>query len=223
MYGPQARIPTAPEDGARAVAIPRATDGPTGPGDGESPQPAPGRRPATGRGAGPGSGFRSPDHCRSRSHRRNLSFRGMSLLVGRCLPGPGGERRGELQPPISKGQPPHAALTQSDCERCGKSQRKHLRTCVSAFGSAPGAQSSHRGHCPPTVSPDMANPAPGSSLRRTGSRCQPEVQASAHGKNDPATPKTRLSDRSTQCSTPQFGTGAVIFDPAEPGRASDFS
>src|SRR5262252_8152697 len=93
--------------------------------------------------------------------------------------------------------------------------KKHLRNCVSAFGPAPRTQSSHRGHCPSNVSPDLANSLPEGPLRRTWSRCQPKIEAGAHVKNDPATPKARLSDRTTQYSTRQFSTGAVIFDPAE--------
>ena len=57
----------------------------------------------------------------------NLSLREMSLLVGRCLPGRQRERWGELQPPFSEGQPPHAALTQSGCQRRSQDQRKYLR------------------------------------------------------------------------------------------------
>ena len=79
----------------------------------------------------------------------------LSSWVGAC-PGDERERRGELQPPLSAGQPPHAALTQSGCERCSQGQRKYLRNRVSPLGPAPGTQSSHRGHCPSTVSPDLA-------------------------------------------------------------------
>jgi transposase len=68
------RVPKAPEDGAGAVAIPRAADRPTGPGDGQSAQSAPGCSQAAGGGAGSGSGFRPTDHCRSRSHRCDISF-----------------------------------------------------------------------------------------------------------------------------------------------------
>ena len=44
-----------------------------------------------------------------------LSLREMSVLVGRCSPGRGRERRRKLQPSLSQGQPPDAALTQSSC------------------------------------------------------------------------------------------------------------
>ncbi|MGB7436619.1 MAG: transposase [Candidatus Acidiferrum sp.] len=44
----------------------------------------------------------------------------------------------KLQPPLSKGQPPHATLTQSSCERSSQEQRKQLRDRVSPLGPAPG-------------------------------------------------------------------------------------
>src|SRR5467141_2880693 len=157
------------------------------------------------------AGIFDPDHCRSRPYRSDLSLREMSLLVGGCLPGRRRECRGELQPPLPAGQPPHAALTQSGCERCSQDQRKHLRNRVSPLGPAPGTQSSHRGHSPSTVSTDLAHPAPGSSLRRTGPRRHQAVKAKAHGENDPATPKPRLSDRNTEFST-QPSTSALIFE-----------
>src|SRR5437588_1261890 len=63
VHRPPARLPAAPEHGARAVAIPRAADRPTGPGNGQSAPSAPGCRPAAGGGAGTRSGFRATDHC----------------------------------------------------------------------------------------------------------------------------------------------------------------
>ena len=185
----------------------------TGPGDGQSAQPAPGCGRAAGGSARSRSGFSAADHCRSRSHRSDLSLREMPLLVGWCLPRRRRERRRELQPPLSEGQPPHAAHSQSGCQRRSQGQRKHLRDCVSPLGPAPGTQSSHRGHCPSTVSTDLADPAPGSPLRRTGPSRHQTIEAKAHCKNDPATPKPRLSDRTTESST-QPSTSAVIFDPA---------
>jgi len=44
-----------------------------------------------------------------------LSFPEVSFLLGGCLPWRRRECRRELQPPIPKGQPSHAALTQSGC------------------------------------------------------------------------------------------------------------
>jgi hypothetical protein len=118
----------------------------------------------------PGLGVDSApaDHRRSRPQGRDLSLWEMSLLLGGGLPGRRRERRRELQPPVSEGQPPHAALTQSGGQRRSQDQRKHLRDRVSPLGPTPGTQSSHRGHCPSTVSPDLVDPTPGSPLRRTG-------------------------------------------------------
>ncbi len=72
----------------------------------------------------------------------------------------------QLQPQVTKRQPPHAALNQSGCQRRRKGQRKHLRSCLSPFGPAPRTQSSHRSHCPSTVSPHLVDPASGTALRR---------------------------------------------------------
>src|ERR1700752_4664164 len=49
-----------------------------------------------------------------------------SLLVGGCLPGRRRERRCELQPPLSQGQPSHATPTQPDGQCRSQNQRKHL-------------------------------------------------------------------------------------------------
>src|ERR1700692_2814231 len=139
----------------------------------------------------------------------------MPLLGVGCLPRRRRKCRGQLQSPISKGQPPHATLTQSSCERRSQDQRKHLRNRVSPLGPAPGTQSSHRGHRPSTVSTDLADPAPGSPLRRTGPSGHETIEATPHLEDASATPKTRLSDRSTASST-QPSTNAVIFDPGVP-------
>jgi hypothetical protein len=69
------------------IAIDRRADRPTGPGDGQSAQPAPGCRRAVGGSARSRSGLSAADHCRSRPNRSDLSLREMPLLVGRCLPG----------------------------------------------------------------------------------------------------------------------------------------
>jgi hypothetical protein len=89
----------------------------------------------------------------------NISLREMSLLVGRCLPGRRRERGRQPQTPLSKGQPPHATLTQSSCECGSPDQRKPIRDRVSPLGPAPATQSSHRSHCTSTVSTDLADPA----------------------------------------------------------------
>ncbi len=85
-----------------------------------------------------GSGLSAADHCRSRSHRSDVSLREMSLLVGWCLPGRRRKRRRELQPSVPEGQPPHAAHSQPDGQRRSPDQRKHLRGCVSSLGPAVG-------------------------------------------------------------------------------------
>src|SRR5882724_9488425 len=137
----------------------------------------------------------------------------MSLLVGRCLPWRRRERRRQLQPPLSKGQPSHATLTQSSCECRSQDQRKYLRDRVSTLGPAIGTQSSHRSHCPSTVSTDLADPAPRSPLRGTRPGSHQTVEATAHLEDDPATPNPRLSHRTTESST-KPSASAVIFDPA---------
>jgi hypothetical protein len=63
-----------------------------------------------------------------------------------------------------------------------------------------------------TVSTDLAHPAPGSSLRRTGPSGHQRIEAKAHLEDDPATPKAWLPDRIAESST-QPSTSAVIFDP----------
>src|SRR5438105_3658257 len=60
------------------------------------------------------------------------------VVVGGDMPGRRGERRSELQPPLAEGQPPHAADSQSSCQRRGKDQRQHLRDRVSSPGAAHG-------------------------------------------------------------------------------------
>ena len=158
------------------------------------------------------AGIFDPDHCRSRPYRSDLSLREMSLLVGRCWPGRRRERRRKLQPPLSEGQPSHAALTQSSCERRSQDQRKHLRDRVSPLGPPPGTQSSHWGHRPSTVSANLVDPARRSPLRRTGPSGHQTIEATRHLEDASATPKPRLSDRTTQSLT-HPSTNAVIFDP----------
>jgi hypothetical protein len=69
------------------------------------------------------SEHQTADHCRSRPYRSDLSLREMSLVVGACLPGRRRERRRKLQPPLSEGQPSHAAASQSSCERLVRFER----------------------------------------------------------------------------------------------------
>ena len=78
------------------------------------------------------------DHCRSWSHRGDLSVGGTAFFMGGRLPRRRTERRRELQPPISEGQPPPAAHSQPNGQRCNEDERKHLRHCVSPLGHAPG-------------------------------------------------------------------------------------
>src|SRR5215470_15693028 len=136
----------------------------------------------------------------------------MSLLLDWCMPRRRRERRRELQPPLSEGQPPHAARSQPGGQRCREGQRNHLRNCVSPHSTAPRAPTNHRGDCPPTVSLNLVDPAPGSPLRRTRPSSHQTIEAKAHCQNDSATPKPRLSDRTTESSPEPYGR-AVIFDP----------
>ena len=133
----------------------------------------------------------------------------MPLLVGRCLPGRRRERRRKLQPPLSKGQPSHAALTQSGCQRRSQNQRKHLRDRVSPLGPAPGTQSSHRGDCPSTVPTDLADPAPGSPLRGTGPGLHQTVK------------QKRTKRMIRQLRSSAIGSNRQILNPAKHKR-SDF-
>ncbi len=73
-------------------------------------------------------------------------------------------------------------------------------------------QTNYRGGCPSTLSADLVDPASGSPLRRTRPSGHQTIETKAHCKNDPATPRPRLSDRTTECST-QPSTNAVIFEP----------
>jgi len=77
---------------------------------------------------------------------------------------------------------------------------------------APGTQSSHWTIAQSTVSADLVDPAPGSSLRRTGPSGHQTIEATPHFEDASATPKPRLSDRTTESST-QPSTSAVIFRP----------
>jgi hypothetical protein len=126
-------------------------------------------------------------------HALNLGCR-----TDRGLPGRRRDHRRKLQPPLSKGQPSHATLTQSSCECRSQDQRKHSsRSCI-ATRSRAWDTIKHRGHCPSTVSTDLADPAPGSPLRRTWPSGHQTIEATPYLEDDPATLKLRLSDRATK-------------------------
>src|SRR5207302_8291144 len=69
------------------------------------------------------------------------------------------------------------------------------------------------------VSADLADPASRSPLRRTRPGRHQTIKATAYVEDDSATPKSRLSDRTTEsCTKPS--TRAVIFDPASHENAA---
>src|SRR3982074_2721293 len=113
VHGAQPGLPPAGEDGARGVAIDRAADRATGPGDRESAPPASGCSRTAGRSPRSRGGFSATDHCRSGCQGSDLRFRQESLLLGGGMPGRGRERGRELQPTLAEGQPPHAPHSQS--------------------------------------------------------------------------------------------------------------
>jgi hypothetical protein len=114
----------------------------------------------------------------------------------------------------------HIKLSSLVTDLLGVSARRMLKALAGgetspealAAGTASWARTNHRGHCSSTVSPNLADPAPGSSIRRTGPSGHQTIEAKAHGQNAPAAPQPRLSDRTTQPST-QPSTSAVIFEP----------
>src|SRR3989442_11690474 len=63
------------------------------------------------------------------------------------------------------------------------------------------------------MSTNLADPAPGSSLRRTRAGRYQTIEAKARCENDPTAPKPRLPDRAAGSATTQSSTGEVIFDP----------
>jgi len=65
-------------------------------------------------------------HRRSGCHSSDFSFGQESLLVGGGMPRRRRERGSEQEPPLSQGQPPHAAHSQSSCQCGGQTQGKHL-------------------------------------------------------------------------------------------------
>jgi transposase len=63
------------------------------------------------------------------------SAKNLVSWVGAC-PGEG-ERGGEPQQALAQRQPPDAPHSESSCECCRQTQRKHLRNPLSSFGTAP--------------------------------------------------------------------------------------
>src|SRR6266513_3151810 len=84
---------------------------------------------------------------------------------------------------------------------------RQMQTCYNWYMIVKGKSPDAGRAAVPT---DLVDPAPGSSLRRTGPGGHQPIQAKAHCENDPATPKPGLSDRSAESST-QPSTSAVIF------------
>src|SRR5215472_48568 len=136
----------------------------------------------------------------------------MPRLLGGCLPRRRRECGSELQPPVSEGQPPYAAHSQSGCQRRRQGQRKYLRDCVSPSSTAPGTQSNDRGDCPSAVSSHLEDFAPGNPLRGTGPVGERKVEASARCENDSGTPKPWLPGRIIESC--QSRLSGMIFDPA---------
>jgi len=108
----------------------------------------------------------------------------LSSWVGAC-PGDDESAGINYKPPLSKGQPPHAAVTQSDCERRSQNQRKHLRDYLSPLSPASGTQSAIGAIAHRQCRLIWLILHQGSSLRRTGPRRHQAVKAKAHEENDP--------------------------------------
>jgi len=126
----------------------------------------------------------------------------LSSWVG-CLPGRRRDRRRKLQP----------TALQRVTATCGGYSIRLLtpqpepkevfsRSCIVARSRA-WDTIKPSGHRPSTVSTHLADPAPGSPLRRTGPSGHQTIEATPHLEDASATPKPRLSDRSTESSTQQ--------------------
>jgi len=109
-----------------------------------------GRRSATGRGTWSGSRLSTADHCRSRPHRGNIpSEKCLSSWGGAC-PGDD-ETAGVNHSTLSKG---HVRCDASSTKlRMLRQDQKEAssKSCIAAPSRA-WTQSSHRSHCPSTVS-----------------------------------------------------------------------
>src|SRR5215469_582559 len=134
----QPRLPPTGENGAGAVALDRAANRPTGPGDRRPPSPAPGCRRADGRSSRSGGGLGATNHCRGRRHGGDLPLSEESRFVDGSLSGRRRKRGRESQQTLAERQPPDAPHSKSSCQCCRQTQRKHLRNPLSSFGTAPG-------------------------------------------------------------------------------------
>ncbi len=145
------------EDDAGGVAIPRTADQPSRPRERKPAEPAYGCCAPAGGGPRFGRGFSAADPGRSGGHGSDVSFGEAPFIVGWRMLRRRRERGGVHEPPLPERQPPHAAYSQSMCQRRGQGQRKHLRDRVSPLGAAPGTQANHRGDCPSALPADLDN------------------------------------------------------------------
>ncbi len=155
LHGAQPGLPSAAEDDARGIAIRRGADRSTGSGDRESAPPASGCSREAGRRPRFRSGFGATDHCRSGCQGRDLPVSREAVLMGRGMPGRRKERGSEPQPALAEGQPPDAPSSQSSCECCSQTQRKHLRDRVPSPRAAPRTQQNYRRDCASPLSSDL--------------------------------------------------------------------
>jgi hypothetical protein len=155
--GAQSGLSPAGEDDAGGLAIRRAADRSTGPGDGESAPPASRCSREAGRGPRARGGFGATDHCRSGRQGSDFPLSREALLVGRGMPGRGRERGREPQPTLAEGQPPDAPRSQSSGECRCQTQGEHLRDRVPSSSAAPRTQQNHRRDCASPLSPDLDN------------------------------------------------------------------
>ncbi len=121
----------------------------------QPPSPASGCSRAAGRDPRSGGGLGATNHCRGRCHGGDLPLSEESRVVGGSMPRRGRKRGRELQQTLAQRQPPDAPHSESSCQCCRQTQRKHLRDYLSSFGAAPRAQQNHRGHCTPPVPADL--------------------------------------------------------------------
>jgi len=106
----------------------------------------------------------------------------------------------------------HAAHSQPNGQRRRGGRKEASSTLSIAARSRAWDIIKPSGHCPSTVSPDLANPAPGS---RYEERVPPSttVEAKAHLEDDPATSKPWAIESSHQILNNPVKHKAVIFDP----------